>query len=119
MILSNGEVLNPTFNCFQHCNQMLDVNVVPFASDFRFGKQKVHSFRKNEMADKREAVTVLLLNELFDSVDEKPTRGTTKEWILFFILHFQSFFSCFFFVQLKLFPCNSGDESNRHNFFKS
>ena len=46
---------------------------------------------------------VLLLSELFGS---DQTRGKTKEWILFFILHFQSFFSCFIFVQLKLFPFN-------------
>jgi len=34
------------------------------------------------MADeKRSAVLVLLLNELVDSDDEKPTRGKTREWI--------------------------------------
>ena len=34
------------------------------------------------MADeKRSAVMVMLLNELLDSDDEKPTRGKTREWI--------------------------------------
>ena len=49
---------------------------------------------------------VLLLSELFGSGDGKPAREKMKEWILFFILHFQRFFSCFIFVQLKLFPFN-------------
>ena len=32
-------------------------------------------------AEKRNAVMVVLLNELVDSDDEKPTRGKTREWI--------------------------------------
>ena len=32
-------------------------------------------------AKKRNAVMVVLLNELVDSDDEKPTRGKTREWI--------------------------------------
>ena len=32
-------------------------------------------------AEKRNVVMVVLLNELVDSDDEKPTRGKTREWI--------------------------------------
>jgi len=40
----------------------------------------VHSFFENKMADeKRSVVLVVLLKELFDSGDGKPTRGKTRE----------------------------------------
>ena len=33
------------------------------------------------MAEKTSAALVLVLNELMDSDDEKPTRGKTREWV--------------------------------------
>ena len=33
------------------------------------------------MAEKTSAVLVLVLRELVDSDDEKPTRGKTREWV--------------------------------------
>ena len=33
------------------------------------------------MAEKTSAAVVLVLNELMDSDDEKPTRGKTREWV--------------------------------------
>ena len=33
------------------------------------------------MTEKTFAVLVLVLNELMDSDDEKPTRGKTREWV--------------------------------------
>ena len=33
------------------------------------------------MAEKTSAVLVLVLNELMDSDDEKPTRGKTRVWV--------------------------------------
>ena len=39
-----------------------------------------HSF-ENKMAESAELATLLLLNELLDSDDEKPTRGPTRDWV--------------------------------------
>ena len=33
------------------------------------------------MAESAELATLLLLNELLDSDDEKPTRGPTRDWV--------------------------------------
>ena len=46
-------------------------------------KQKIRfgGLLLKKMADKGEVVTVLLLNELIESDDEKPKRGKTREWI--------------------------------------
>ena len=33
------------------------------------------------MAEKTSAALVLVLNELMDSDDEKPTRGKAREWV--------------------------------------
>ena len=41
----------------------------------KFGQQELHSFQKNKIANKREAVMVMLLNELIDSDDEKYESG--------------------------------------------
>ena len=38
-----------------------------------------HSF-ENKMAEASELASLLLLNELLDSDDEKPTRGPTRDW---------------------------------------
>ena len=72
----------------------------------KFGRQKVHSFQKNKMADEREAVMVMLLNELIDSDEEKPMSGNPREWIWTREEKLLLLVISFFFQSFKISPSN-------------